>query len=103
MDYVDYSPPSTINPALFPSVAASPSNPKTLLAAHNGVIYTNVGSGWVAACQPATASVYAGFTTLPASTQTAVISNLATSTVSQGVVSGMPINARSSDLLTRRK
>jgi hypothetical protein len=76
MDFIDYSAKSLCKtPTL--SVTASTSSPKTLYQVHTGLIFINVGSGWVPMAQPGTNSVYSGYTSLAASTQANVITNLA--------------------------
>jgi hypothetical protein len=78
MDYVNYSPVNTSPASFAPAVGASLSTPKTLLHAHTGVTYVSTGGAWAAACQDASGSVYSGYSTLPASTQAAVVTNLST-------------------------
>ena len=73
MDYIDYSPPSTVSVSKFPSVVASPSSPKTLYQAHTYITYVNIGSGWTPLCQTTTNSYYAA---LDATTKAAVIESL---------------------------
>jgi hypothetical protein len=76
MDFVDYS-NKISGPPQF-SVSASAGSPKTLYQASTDIIYVNVGSGWVPMAQESSASVYSGYSSLPAATQTNILSNLST-------------------------
>jgi hypothetical protein len=76
MDFIDYSAKSVCKtPTL--SVTASTSSPKTLYQVHTDLIFINVGSGWVPMAQEGSNSVYSGYTSLSASTQANVATNLA--------------------------
>ena len=82
MDYVNYSPLNTSPASFAPPTGASTSTPKTLFHAHTGVTYVTTGGAWSPACQDSSGSVYSGYSTLPASTQAAVVANLTTAPVS---------------------
>lgn len=74
MDFLDYS-DKTFG-THFPTVTASPSSPKTLYHAHSEITYVNTGSGWQAAVQHTTGSVYSAFSSASSSTQAAIVTSM---------------------------
>jgi hypothetical protein len=79
MDFIDYTP--LANPSSFPSVSASPSNPKTLHHVHQDITYVNTGSGWSPLCQASSGSVYPAYTAAAPSTQSAILASVVNTAV----------------------
>lgn len=74
------------SPSRFPSVSATPSAPKTLYHAANDLVYVNTGSGWQAAAQPGSHSIYSAYSGAAPSTQAAIQTSLQTKTAAPSSV-----------------
>lgn len=77
MDYISYE--DKVH-AGFPTVSASPSSPATLYHAPSDIVYVNTGSGWQAGVQPSSNSVYSAISSAAASTQTAIVASVTSTT-----------------------
>lgn len=83
MDFILYC-DKTTPASKFPSVTATPSNPKTLYFAPLDLVYHNTGGGWTATAQPGTNSVYSGYTSLDAATKANIVTSIANTSALPG-------------------